>query len=209
MIAFNELEMDALAETFNVALGQTAAVFADLVREEILLTVPSVDIVSRQTLVGKLETLNQATAEQDVCCISQNYRCDRPFETDALLIFPERGSLEIVRRMLGDRAPFIDQITELEQDALGEIGNIIINSCMAALAQLFGTTMTGSLPGVRRLRPQHLAQDRRINDVILVAHIGMSTATHDISGYVLFIMDMPSLETFMSEVRQAFGMAAD
>lgn len=206
MIALDELEMDALAETFNLALGKAAAVFAELVREEILLTVPTVEILSRDALVGRLETLAGSAADRDLCCITQNYCSGRNFQTDTLLLFPEQGSLEIVRRMLGDQTLHVDQITELEQDALGEIGNIIINACMAGLADLFGTELTGTLPGVRSIRPQQLASDHPEKEVILVARIGMSTATHDISGYVLFIMDVPALESFMAEVRRAFRM---
>ena len=80
---------------------------------------------------NRLEELAGAKESQALCCIAQHYVAGNAFDTDALLLFPERGSLEIVRRMLGRSEIQLDQITELEQDALGEIGNIIINSCMS------------------------------------------------------------------------------
>jgi chemotaxis protein CheC len=206
MIALSELEMDALAESFNLTLGRAASVFADIVREEIQLSVPSVEILPREELVSRLEELSCPTTHRGLCCIAQHYRSNHEFETDTLLLFPEKGSLEIVRRMLGDESVQVEQITELEQDALGEIGNIIINSCMDGMADMFGTEVIGTLPGVRTIQPSNLLDDHPEHEVILVARIGMRMMSQNISGYVLFIMDVPSLESFMRQVRRAFGL---
>jgi chemotaxis protein CheC len=206
MIQLSDIEQDALGESFNLALGQAAAVFADLVNEEIQLSVPTVEILEREVLVKRLEELTGTKTAQDLCCIAQHYVAGNAFDTDTLLLFPERGSLEIVRRMLGRTEIHLDQITELEQDALGEIGNIIINSCMSGLANILGTEVIGTLPGVQTIKPTNLLDDHPKNEVILVAKIGMTMLTHDVTGYVLFIMDVPSLTAFMSSVRSFFGI---
>lgn len=206
MIQLSDIEQDALGESFNLALGQAAAVFADLVNEEIQLSVPTVEILEREALVKRLEELTGTKTAQDLCCIAQHYVAGNAFDTDTLLLFPERGSLEIVRRMLGRTEIHLDQITELEQDALGEIGNIIINSCMSGLANILGTEVIGTLPGVQTIKPANLLDDHPKNEVILVAKIGMTMLTHDVTGYVLFIMDVPSLTAFMSSVRSFFGI---
>ncbi len=107
--------------------------------------------------------------------------------------------------MLGDDTS-IEHITELEQDALAEIGNIIINSCMSSLANLFGTEMSGSLPRVQSRTARTLLDDKAATDVILVARIGMTMAAHNLSGFVLFIMDVPSIEHFMDQVSRLFRL---
>jgi chemotaxis protein CheC len=130
-----ELERDALGEAFNMALGEAAASFADLVQEEITLSVPSVDLLARQELAERLAALELPGLAERLTAISQNFHSqDRLLNTEALLLFGEHGSLEIVRRMLGQHDMPLEHITELEQDALGEVGNIIINSCMNTLA---------------------------------------------------------------------------
>jgi chemotaxis protein CheC len=206
MITMTELEQDALAESFNLSLGRAAAVFADIVSEEIQLSVPSVEILPRELLIQRLVDLTGADAGRRLCCITQRYRAQEDFETDTLLLFPELGSMEIVRRMLGDTSVDIGQITELEQDALGEIGNIIINNCMAGLADIFGSEVVGTLPGVRAIHPHQLLDGQSDSDVILVARIGMSMLQNNIFGYVLFIMNVPSLEAFMKQVRRFFQL---
>ena len=205
MRAFSDLEMDALAEAFNLSLGEAAATFAAIVHEEIELAVPIVEFVTRDELARRLQGNAADGNPQRLCRINQSFTDEQGLVTDALLLFPEHGSLEIVRRMLGDDTP-IHHITELEQDALAEIGNIIINSCMSSLANLFGTEMRGSLPRVQSRTARTLLDDKSDSDVILVARIGMTMAAHNLSGYVLFIMDVPSIENFMAQVGRLFRL---
>lgn len=205
MRSFSELEMDALTEAFNLSLGEAAATFSAIVREEIELSVPTIEILSRDGLTQRLESSQPAGASERLCRINQHFNAASGFQTDALLLFPEHGSLEIVRRMLGDDTS-IEHITELEQDALAEIGNIIINSCMSSLANLFGTEMSGSLPRVQSRTARTLLDDKAATDVILVARIGMTMAAHNLSGFVLFIMDVPSIEHFMDQVSRLFRL---
>lgn len=204
MISLNALEVDALAEIFNLSLGEASATFSEIVQEEIHLSVPSVEILSREELIGRLEAIPRNANNNKLCSIAQHFESDKGFETEALLLFPERGSLEIVRRMLGDNASMIEHLSELEQDALGEVGNIIINSCMSSLANLFTIRMNGTLPDVKThsAREMFLAHDD--SEVILVAQIGMTMRSYDITGYVLFIMDLNSMSGFMKQVRHYF-----
>lgn len=207
MRTFSELEMDALTEAFNLALGEAANTFSAIVREEIELSAPAIEIVSREELTDRLESARPGGATERLCRINQHFDAASGFQTDALLLFPEHGSLEIVRRMLGDDTA-IEHITELEQDALAEIGNIIINSCMSSLSNLFGTEMHGSLPRVQSRTARTLLDDKETTDVILVARIGMTMAAHNLSGFVLFIMDVPSIEYFMDQVGRIFCLPA-
>lgn len=208
MRAFSELEMDALAEAFNLALGEAAATFSAIVHEEIELSVPVVEFVSRDELTRRLQASQPAEDEGRLCRINQNFKTGDGFRTDALLLFPEHGSLEIVRRMLGDNTP-VQHITELEQDALAEIGNIIINSCMSSLANLFGASLIGSLPRVQCSDVAHLLDDKRPDNLILVARIGMVMSAHNLSGFVLFLMDVPAVDQFMARVAALFRLPAD
>ena len=51
MIHLDEDTSDALAEAFNLALGEAAASFAEIVQEEIVMTVPVVELLPRTELV--------------------------------------------------------------------------------------------------------------------------------------------------------------
>ena len=210
MRAFTELEMDALSEAFNLALGEAAATFASLVREEIELSAPTVEIISREALSTRLEKAQSDNHSNRLCSIDQRFHSADGFDSEALLLFPEQGSLEIVRRMLGDSSPSAEQISELEQDALAEVGNIIINSCMNSLAHIFGREMTGTLPDVRTGKAEELfGREEGDESAVLLARIGMRMATRRISGHVIFMMDMQSLQVSIQQIRQFFGIATE
>jgi chemotaxis protein CheC len=203
----SELERDALAEAFNLALGEAASSFADIISEEVHVNVPEVEILSRLQLVERLAGLPSANNSSALCSISQSFHSiENQLATETLLLFPERGGLEIVRRMLGDSETALEHVTELEQDALGETGNIIINSCMSSLAGIFKTEMIGTLPNVDRVSPLELFGQSKQGDIVLVARIGMRMSSQDVTGFVLFLMDLPSLETVISLIQQYFGI---
>jgi chemotaxis protein CheC len=206
-IALSEMERDALGEAFNMALGEAASSFADLVHEEITITVPSVELLARSELTQRLMGMELPGLSERLTTISQNFHSgDALLNTEALLLFGERGSLEIVRRMLGEADMPLEDITELEQDALGEVGNIIINSCMSTLSSIFGTEMIGTLPDVTQASADQLFHEEHAGDVVLMVRIGMGMQSQDVTGYVLFLMDLPSLEEVVSRVRRYFGI---
>lgn len=211
MIHLDEDTSDALAEAFNLALGEAAASFAEIVQEEIVMTVPVVELLPRTELVSRLRLLPREGSSPGgkLCSIAQRFdRQQGGLSTEAILLFPEHGSLEIVRRMLGDSSPSAEQISELEQDALAEVGNIIINSCMNSLAQIFGTEMIGTLPGVRSAQPDELFAGHPGSEMVLMARIGMNMLTQQISGYVLFVMEMSALQTGIEQIRNFFALDA-
>ena len=71
------------------------------------------------------------------------------FSGCALLIFPEPNSLELVRAVTKGELS-LEDIIDLEQEALAEIGNIILNGCMATIANLLERSLTMSLPEIVR-----------------------------------------------------------
>ena len=72
-----------------------------------------------------------------------------PFSGRALLIFPQAQSLELVRSIVGaDQS--LEDVIDLEHEALAETGNVILNACLATIANVLHRTMRMSLPTVIR-----------------------------------------------------------
>jgi chemotaxis protein CheC len=66
--------------------------------------------------------------------------------------------------------------------------------------------MIGSLPDVLQASADNLFDGHQAGQVVLMVRIGMGLQSHDIAGYVLFLMDMPSLDQVIRKVRLYFGM---
>jgi len=194
----DELELDALTELVNIGVSRAAASLREMVGRQVLLSVPTVKLVSRSQaveLLGQSET-NRLVAVHQV------------FEGDitgrAMLIFPEVNSLELVRAVTGGELP-LEDIIELEQEALAETGNIILNGCLATIANMLKRSLKISLPEILRGEgPEffELAPPPEAGDVVLFLYINFSVSERDIRGYIAMLMDMPSLEALKLLLRE-------
>jgi chemotaxis protein CheC len=185
----DELEQDALTELVNIAVSRAAKNLREMVGGQVLLSVPSVNLVTRQEAIRILSKreANSLVAVHQV------------FEGDitgrALLIFPEARSLELVRSIVGPELA-LDDIIDLEQEALAETGNIILNSCLATIANILKRKLRISLPEVIRGTGAdffNLQPPPEPGRVVLFLYINFTVKNQDITGYIALIMDMPSL----------------
>src|ERR1700685_2803657 len=138
-----DIEQDALAEIANMGVSRAANSLRQMVGEEVLLSVPAVKIVTRKA-ASKLVERNNA---KKLVAVQQSF--EGPFAGRALLIFPEAQSLELVRAIVGEEHT-LEDVIDLEQEALAETGNIILNACLATIANVLRHTMRMSLPTVIR-----------------------------------------------------------
>ncbi|MFZ4874034.1 chemotaxis protein CheC [Janthinobacterium sp. Mn2066] len=203
MVNLSELENDALVEIFNIGVGHAAAAMSEIVNEEVTMSVPSITFLNRADAAALLGSKKDG---ERICGVSQHY--DGAFATEAILMFPEDKSLEIVRLMVGDSVP-LQELTEMEQEAMSEIGNIILNSCVGTLANLFDSELHGSLP------LYHVGTSAQImssfggqNDaVVLMLHIDFVLAKHQIHGYVAFVLDLSALHDLKEQVSRYLAKA--
>ena len=113
----------------------------------------------------------------------------------ALLIFPDAKSLELVRAVTGGELP-LEEIIELEHEALAEIGNIILNGCLATMANMLQRNLKMSLPEILRGEPTvffDLEPPPEAGEVVMFLYINFAIRNRDIRGYIAMLMDMPSL----------------
>lgn len=198
LIALTTLELDALTELVNLGVSRAATSLGTMVGSEVLLSVPSVEIVSR-------ETASRIMAQRDegrLVAVHQLF--DGELSGRALLIFPETNSLELVRAITGGALP-IEDILGLEQEALAETGNIILNGCLAAMANMLRRTLTISLPeilygsGTEIFR---LAPEQSAGISVMFLYINFIVKDRDIQGYIAMLMDLPSLEALRALLDQ-------
>ncbi|MES2259120.1 MAG: chemotaxis protein CheC [Pseudomonadota bacterium] len=197
MFQLTELEHDALVEIFNIGVGQAAAAMSGIVNEEVTMSVPSISFLNRSQAALLLG--NKDKEGQRICGVSQHY--GGAFETEAILMFPEDKSLEIVRLMVGESVP-LDELTEMEQEAMSEIGNIILNSCVGTLANIFQRELHGSLPAYHVGTSDEIlsASGSAAETVVLMLHIDFILETHQIHGYVAFILDVSALHDLQEQI---------
>jgi chemotaxis protein CheC len=194
---FDETELDALTELVNIGVSRAAASLAAMVGEQVVLSVPSVAIVSRT----QAATLIAASSSKLLIAVRQAFQGD--VSGKALLIFPETNSLELVRAVAGDHLS-LEDILELEHESLGEIGNILLNSCVSTVANLLKRKLVMSLPEILRGGGTDFfdLSTSKDEDVVLFVHINFSLKGHEVNGYVAMVMDFPSLTSLKALIAE-------
>lgn len=211
-IELDELERDALSELVNIGVSRAAASLRQMIDRQVLLSVPSVSVVTREAaarLIGERE-------ESNLVAVHQSFEGD--LMGRALLIFPETNSLELVRAVTGGDLP-LEDIIDLEQEALAETGNIILNGCLATIANILRRSLRMSLPEILRGSGQDLFGLSTVpalspeQDVVLFLYIDFRVNARDIRGYIAMLMDLPSLTSLrklLAEfIRQTAGESGD
>ena len=184
----SDLERDALAEVSNIAMARAANSLRQMVEHEVRLSVPSVEILSQEAatrVVAKPDNPSLVAVRQDFSGV---------FSGRALLIFPEISSLELVRALVGSKLS-LEDIIDLEDEALAETGNIILNSWIATIANLLKQGLKMSLPVVVRGDSRHMFENLEKRDrLILFLHISFEISKKEIWGYVALLMDISSID---------------
>jgi chemotaxis protein CheC len=184
-----ELELDALTELVNLGVSRAALSLREMVGEQVLLSVPNLSLVSREEAIAIL----RRSETSPLVAVHQVFEGD--ITGRALLLFPETKSLELVRAVTGGGLP-LEDIIELEQEALAETGNIILNSCLATIANMLQRSLKMSLPEILRGESAvffELEPPPPKGDVVMFLYINFAVRQRDIRGYIAMLMDMPSL----------------
>jgi chemotaxis protein CheC len=197
-ILLNEMERDALSELVNLGVSRAASSLRVMVDQEILLSVPGVAVVPR-SLAAQMIGERGKTKLVGVC---QDFAGD--FSGRALLVFPETKSLDLVRAITGGALP-LEDIVALEHEALAETGNIILNNCLATIANSLQRTLRVSLPDIFRGDGMELfgsSSAPETNDVVLVLYINFTISHRDITGYIAMLMDLPAMRVLQELLQE-------
>lgn len=191
MVQLDEDVRDALTEVFNLGIGQAASVLSELVQDEVLLTVPQIGVLKRSAFI------EMATGRWEGRSSIVRQTFDGPFHGDALLIFPERQSLELVRILLAGAAP-IEDMSELERDALLEVGNIVLNACIGCIADIFEAEIANSMPIYLEAEPAGVVASIVPGDdwSIIYLKIDFTVKAHNLCGNIVFVLDVPAADAF-------------
>ena len=199
MSSLSELQSDVLVEVFNLGMGQAAASLSQMVEEEILLSVPELSFLPTEEAAKLLAQ----KASNSLTGVSQEF--SGAFYGHAMLLFPERSSLELVRLLLQDSVP-LDNLTEFEEEALNEVGNIILNAGLSSLANTFDQEIITELPIFRQGNANDILNDDAAQDndenLVLFLRVDFKLEKHAINGYVIFLLNVKSMNNLINHIDQ-------
>jgi chemotaxis protein CheC len=160
-----------------------------MVGEQVLLSVPSVEVVTRE---GAATLIREREAASWSRCARTSKACSRPRPADLPPVQQHGpGPCGDRRRAVGGDA------ADMEDEALAETGNVVLNSCLATMANMLQRPLTDVAAGGhprRRLALFDLSAKHADGGVVLFLYINFAINDRDIRGYIAMLMDLPSLQ---------------
>lgn len=190
--AVSATQQNAMARLMASATSRAGLALQDAVADGLSLNIATIEIVPRSDAADLLAGL----AGQDrLTAIRQSFR--GVVSGEAMLILTEPEAVALVRAVLGVLVP-LDNISELERDALVEMGNVVLNAYLGALSCRLNGKLTGHLPVYAEgaagdlLAAKGSAGHGADGDTVALARVDFVLDHRSIGGVVLFVMTAES-----------------
>lgn len=191
-------QKDALTELINIGYGRAAGALSELTGYRISLEVPQVTMHAVEQIVPLLERVING----DVASVNQSFA--GPISGNALLLLDERAAAVLSQLLVEGEAPSRD-FDASAQEVITEVGNILLNACLGAFANLLHVQLSFTVP---RLNVQTI---RRVLQVVgnetgeefdygLMIHTRFYVKADDVTGYLVIILGIASLDRLLNEL---------
>lgn len=188
----SDVQCDVVGELFNLGMGRAAASLSEMLAREVLLSVPRVELINRAQVRERYfeQGLRRVTA------VTQGF--NGPFTGESFLLFPDSEGLRLAMAMLDDGA-CADEASEIAQDVIAEIGNIVLNACLGSIGNIFGAELSSGLPELRTDECSVVLGGNEA-DAALFLQIEFAVANEQIRGFVAFLIDVGSTDEFCRRI---------
>ncbi|HVW21698.1 MAG TPA: chemotaxis protein CheC [Opitutaceae bacterium] len=196
-------QQDALTELINIGYGRAAGALSELTGYRITLEVPQVTIHKIEAIGPMLEQV----IEVDVASVRQAFT--GPIAGSAMLLLDEKAALTLSRLMV-DEASASRDFDSNAKEIITEVGNILLNACLGVFGNLLHVQVDFQVP---RLTVQSVgnvlrAAVRETEDSLrygLVVHTRFFVKAGDVSGYLVIVLGISSLDRLLRELEKWEG----
>jgi chemotaxis protein CheC len=190
---FNAVQLDALREVGNIGAGNAATALSQLINKKIDMTVPAVNIVPFDDIFSRIG------GEEVVAAVIVRVLGDTP--GNILFIFDDNTAQNIIELLTGKRD---EDLGEMAQSVLCEVGNIISGSYMNAIAKFTSLVIMPSVPAVTNdmlgaiLSTTFIEAGQFDDNVLDVETTFINEDDIDINGHFYYVPMPGSLEKILS-----------
>lgn len=193
---FTPIQMDALREVGNIGAGNAATALSQLLNRKIDMNVPSINIISFQDVFSSI------AGEEFAIGVIVRVLGDTP--GSMLYIMDKATAFNIIESLTGEIS---EEISEMGNSVLCEIGNIVSGSYLNAIAKLANLFIVPSVPALAAdmlgaILSTTFIESGQYDDYVLdiesVFKQGVNSET--IGGHFYFIPMPGSLEKILSKL---------
>ncbi|MGV3773532.1 MAG: chemotaxis protein CheC [Verrucomicrobiales bacterium] len=191
-------QTDALAELINIGYARAAGALSDMTGHRIHLSVPQVAIRKIESVAGLL----QSVVEGEVISVNQNFA--GPITGNALLML-DMGAALLLNQLLTDR-PEAKTLDAAGKEVITEVGNILLNACLGVFGNLLHVQLSFAVPNLfiealDNVMQTLMKQQPELRFALLI-HTRFHMKASNVSGYMIIILGISSLERLMMDLQK-------
>ncbi|HSU56653.1 MAG TPA: chemotaxis protein CheC [Candidatus Dormibacteraeota bacterium] len=194
----NAVQRDALTELINIGYARAAAALSDLTGHRISLEVPEVGI----HLMPEIKEMLSRVVKGEVATVHQVF--SGPIRGNAILLLDREAAL-LLNGLLTDR-PDPKELDGAAREVITEIGNIVLNACLGAFGNLLKVQVAFTVPYLQIENVQKVLSSMTVDgnelEYALIIHTRFHMRAKNVSGYLVIILGVTSLETLMIELQK-------
>jgi chemotaxis protein CheC len=191
-------QQDALTELINIGYARAAAALSDLTGHRISLEVPEVAI----HLIPEIREKLGKVIVGEVASVNQVF--SGPIMGNAILLL-DREAAMLLNRLLTDRSDS-PELDGAAREVITEVGNIVLNACLGAFGNLLKVQVSFTVPYLQIETVQKVLNSITVAgdelEYALIIHTRFQMRASDVSGYLVIILGVTSLETLLLELRK-------
>ena len=192
--------VDAIKEIANIGVSKAATQLSSLLNDTIELNVPEIELVS-------LDNLPKSLVETDEHMVIVHQGLGGFMDGRAYLVFQTGESEAIVKVLFGsEHTPRDMDLRVYEYEAMLEIGNIIISTCVSTLANMLGEDISLSVPGYTEKNVMDFVIDAGDKECqVMIMKTVLSASRRSITGTFIIVLTMLSAEAFLMSIDKFLG----
>ena len=194
------MQLDAIREVANIGAGHAATALSQMTGQTIMISVPTINVAPMEEVPP-----NIGAPEEPVAAVLMSMLGDLTGRT--LLVFPMPTATRLAELLL--KRPHLEgtELSELEQSALKEAGNILSGAYMNALSEFMGLMLLPSPPSFaidmsRAVLTTAYLQFGSDHDFVFCVETEfyMQDTDEYLRGFFLLLPDLPSLRAILRAV---------
>jgi len=202
MMNLTTQQIDALTELMNVATGRAAASLSGILHQHVKLRVMEIRALNyrevSQFLVGEVGDIGSVIEQRFSGGLAGN----------SLLIMACEDAETLVNTLLQQNRE-LASLTSTEQTILAEVGNIVLNACVAMFANQTGRRLHFGLPhvalnveGLQLAADLTATWDEHIEGLVMKSHLMVGEPETTIYVLILMTMDAETIQTLINGALQ-------
>jgi chemotaxis protein CheC len=193
-------QKDALIELINIGFGRAASALSILVGQRVIIEAPSVELFPLINLKEALERLSDG----EVTSVHQVF--SGRISGTAMLLMDTSSSAALIDLLAGGSGEAA-VLSEVDRETMQETGNILLNAFTGSFGNLLQVHISFTVPRVHfdslRKMLHTITIDQLELEYALVVQVNFTLTGGNISGFVVIVMGIQSMESLLEAMRSA------